>query len=533
MQRKHTLGLLAVITAVFAVPVAAQSGDEVRQEVETLRRQMSEILQRQAALEASNSALKADNESLRRRVDEAGAAVAESLETRINALTDDLSGLSGTTVQSVANPIKITGEARVRGGYTANRNFGVVTAGSDDDDGTFIDARFNLGFDFTLVDDVATHFELISAGLYDNGQTDHNTGNLDEVDLYQGWILFSNMFGRKEIGLRTGRQEIVLGNEFQFGNNDFFDGETFDSTLFWWNDDNFRLIAVWAKLATTNSYNPSNHPYTSVGVGNGHDDDEAYVLYATFKGIKDHEIDLYYAFLNGQNAGSFGTLGNSITPVDIFAHVVGARIGGKFDVAAGLDYNLEGAYEFGELNEVFNAAGDEVDVEGFAVEGTIGITFSAESKARLYGMFIYADGGDDDGTGYVPLFPEAHAQTNWDDHTSRRARWGQMDIIPMSNVLAGQIGFNFRPNDDWILGAAVIASFHDEDVLAIDGTTSDDLGYELDLYADHRVNAQTTIGFGLGLFMPENGAPLQGGTFVGDDDDDIAVLFYLQTRVLF
>lgn len=276
-------------------------------------------------------------------------------------------------------------------------------------------------------------------------------------------------------------------------------------------------------------YDPANHPYVA---GNGFDDDEAYALYFTLKSIKNHELDLYYFFWNGHNGAAQGTFGHTLgVGVEMYAHVFGARLGGKFpDVAAGLDYNVEVAYETGDLD------GLAVDVDGLTAEGTLGITFDAESKFRLYFMALYAEGFDGNQSGYVPLFPERHAQTNWADHTARMARWGIMDIMPMANVIAFQLGATFRPDPDWILGLTAIYGWHDEDVTTIDATTDDGIGFEIDLFAEHRVSDTTTLGFGLGIFVPDEGAPLGNGTigtnFVGNDDS-IAVLLYMQARVAF
>ncbi len=545
MNLKRVTIVLFLLFLTAPLSLQAQDVQRLQKEVENLRRELRDIHQRQTALEIRNRELEASNTRLAERLDETESAGSGELETRINRLIGDSELVDGTTVESIANPIKISGESRVRAGWTDGRTFGYKSgaiilgpglegapgaADSLDDDGTFVDARFDLAFDFTFSEDVTTHFELIANGLFDNGQTDHNTGNLDEVDLYQGWILFSNIFDRKEIGARVGRQEIVLGNEFQFGNNDFFGGETFDSTLIWWNDENFRLIFVWAKLGTTNSFNASNHPYNTAGTA--FDDDEAYVLYFTLKSIKNHELDLYYAYWNGHMGTTTGTLGNFVgAGFRIYAHLLGARLGGLFpDVAEGLDYNLEVAYETGNLS------GTSIDVKGFTAEATVGLTFNEDNLFRLYAMFLFAEGFDGNDSGYVPLFPERHSQINWDDHTARIARWGLTDIVPMINVLALQAGLTFRPQDDWILGLAGIYAWHDEDVTTLGGNSADNIGFEIDLFAEHKLSDQATIGMGLGLFFPDNGAPVGNGAIGSafiDNEDDVAVLFYLQTRVVF
>ncbi len=521
--------ILTVALALACLGSKAALGQDIHQlqrQVNELRKHLDSIQVKQAALEQKNLELERANARLESRLSQSESRATSSLESRINTLVAESDLVAGTSIESVANPIRISGESRVRAGWTDGRGFG----STGDDDGTFVDARFNLAFDFQFDDNISTHFELISNGLFDNGSTNHNTGNLDEVDLYQAWILLDGIFGRKEVGARLGRQEIVLGTEFQFGNNDFFGGETFDAAMFWWNDDNFRLFFVWTKLATTNSFNPSNHPYNTAG--GAFDDDEAYIVYFTLKTIENHELEIYYAYWNGHLGTTTSTLGNPLgAGFRMYAHLIGGRMGGLFpSVADGLDYNIEIAYETGALS------GTSIDVDGVSGEATVGLTLNDDSLFRLYAMFLFAEGFDGNDSGYVPLFPERHSQINWNDHTARIARWGLTDIIPMINVLAIQAGFTFRPRHDWILGLAGIYAWHDENVTTVSGNSADNIGFEIDLFAEHRINDQATVGMGLGLFFPDDGAPVGNGAIGSafiDNDDDVAILFYLQSRVVF
>ena len=107
-----------------------------------------------------------------------------------------------------------------------------------------------------------------------------------------------------------------------------------------------------------------------------------------------------------------------------------------------------------------------------------------------------------------------------------------MNIIPMSNVLSIQAGLHFDPTQDWTLGLVGIWAQFDEDVTTPTGD-DDELGFEIDAFAEYRYSDQLTYSAGVGVFFPEDGAPLKGGGFVGSGDDDIAFLFYLQARLVF
>ena len=531
-MRQWKVVALVLTFGLFASSFAsAQSeNDQVRRELDQVKQQLRKVLDQ-------NAQILRENAELRGRVDE--VQTNDTLEQRINALADNLDYAAGTTVNSVANPITISGEFRARSGYTVDRDFGAFNGNAEDDEGSYTDARFNVAFEFDFDKDVTTHFELMANALYGNGNADPNAGDLDEINLYQGWILVRNIFGRKELSAKTGRQEIVLGNEYQFGNNDFFSGETFDGSHWMWESDNFTLHFLFAKLNVQNPFvNPADHPFPNAGSGDGFDDDELYSLYFTLTSIKNLTVDLYWIYFNGHNGGSFGTLANALGSSstgdalkfaggpDFYYHTFGIRFDGVFDVAAGLDYNVEFAYQTGNLS------GSSVDVEGFSVEAELGITFNSNNNFRLYARFLFAEGADSNNTGYIPLFPERHAQaTNLGGNDDRRARYGVLDIIPMDNVLTVQVGLTFDPAADWTLGLTGLWAQHDEDVVTPSGS-SDDIGFEIDLFGEYRYSNQTTFSAGIAAFFPDDAAPLKGGGFAGNDDD-VTVLFYLQTRVVF
>jgi hypothetical protein len=532
------VALILAVGFVFAPLAQAQSDNDLRQEVDQLKADLRQVLDQNARIMGENSELRVKVEGIE--------AADSTLEGRINALSESLNFAPSTTVNSVANPITFTGEFRNRQGWTFDRDFGAN--GDRDDDGSYHDARYNVGLTYEFDRNVVTHFSMQANGLFGNGDTpagnnsgagfsksegffsSSDSGDLSDIDLYEGWIHLNNLFGRKEFSVRTGRQEIVLGNEFQFGNNDFFSGETFDGAHWAWESENFDLRFIFAKMATRGgNFSTRNHPYAFSG--NGFDDDEIYSLYFTLKTIKDTELDLYWIYFNGNDGGSVGTLGNSFGGgADFYWHTIGIRLAGMFNVAAGLDYNVEFAYQFGDIKQT--GGGSDIDVDGFAVEAEVGITFNRNNNFRVFVRFLFTDGSDkSDEAGYIPLFTERHAQAGSGGGTNYRARYGLMDIIPLANVLTLQGGLHFDPRADWTIGATFIWAQLDEDV-TISGQKEDDLGFEVDIWAEYRYSDQTTMGFGLGLFFADDATPLAGGGFAGNDDD-LAFLFYGQVRVIF
>ncbi len=534
--------LVALVACGFILsPLAvSQQDQDLRKDLKQLRQDMNRVM-------AANQEVLSQNADLRGRL---GTQKCSALEKQINALADSLEYAAGTTVNSVANPITISGEFRIRSGWAIDRDFGASFPNSEneDDNGSFDDVRFRVAFDFDFSKDVTTHFSMQANGLFNNADTPSSNGNLSQVDLYEGWILVRNIFGREELSNKSGRQEIVLGNEFIFGNNDFFSGETHDASTWLWATDSFDLHFIFAKLAITENLNTRDYPYANVGSFRGFDDDEMYALYFTLKTIKNHVLDLFWVYMNGNNGGSIGTLGNGLSEPsngdavkgfaanEFYYHTVGFRIGGVFDVAAGLDYNVNLAYQYGELKRTGGTS--DVDVDALTFEVEVGLTFNANNNFRIYGRFLYAEGGETNrfGTvtdsGFIPLFPERHAQGNSDDHTAYRARYGIMNIIPMDNVITIQLGLTFDPASDWTVGLTGLWARHDEDVSDGVNNNLSDIGFEIDLFAEYRYSTEATFSAGIGFFFADEGAPYKGGSYAGGNDD-VAVLFYVQSRVTF
>jgi hypothetical protein len=424
------VALLLAFGLVASSMASAQSNDDqLKREVDQLKQQVRQVMEQNAQITRENADLRGRMEAVE---------TDDSLELRINALAES-ANFAATTVDSVANPITISGEFRSRNGWVTDRDFGAGTnpAGldndSEDDEGSYTDARFRVALDFTFDKNVKTHFSMQANGLYDNGDTPaFGNFGLGSIDLYEGWIWVGNIFGRRELTAKTGRQEVVLGNEFQFGNNDFFSGETLDGSHWAWTSDNFNLHFLFAKLWASEVLNTRDHPYAFAAATDGYDDDELYSLYFTLKSIKNVELDLYWIYLNGHAGAALGTLGNglgsastgdtkgSFASDDFYYHTFGIRLDGVFDVAAGLDYNIEFAYQTGNLTDGTNA-----DVEGIALEAELGITFNANNHFRLYVRFLWAEGADKNDTGNIPLIPDRHTQpTNPRGNDDPRARNG-------------------------------------------------------------------------------------------------------------
>lgn len=498
-------------SAIFAASLCAtvgvaQSNEEMKKDLEALKAQV-------AAQKAELSALKADKGAVARD---------ESVENEINRMSERLA--AATTVNSAANKITFSGEFRFRSYAELGQ-----TSGNVDRDGWWNDSRVRLGTMYEFSRDVAAFAEFQSHFAFGNNSSTNDDVSPTNVELYQAWVKTSNLFGRSEFSAKFGRQELVFGNQFQFGNADWYNGQTFDGTRYDWNSDSFSLTGLWFRTATLSNGDANQFPgYGPFAVnGDGHDHDEIYGAYFTLKTIKNHTLDLYWLYVNehdGLTLGSGSTLGGFNNPGltgfnKAYFHVLGGRIGGNVDVASGLDWNLEFAYETGAVNGVADG------VDNFAVEGEVGIMFNKDNRVRAWIRGLFAEGPDSNNTGYIPLFPNRHSNT-----ASFHARYGAMDVFPMSDIFALTGGVHFDPAKDWTVGLTGVWGQSDTDHT---GGIGDSYGFEVDVWAEYRYSETMTFSAGVAFLFPDDQLDNTTSDLFTPFDGDTQFLFWLQARLFF
>jgi hypothetical protein len=496
-----------MVAAVMATGTFAQTNEDLQRQLNEMKAQFNNKV---AKLEAENAALKAQG------------APAENvgLETEINRLSERMA--AGTNLRSCASQIKLGGEFRYRGAYM-NLDLGnddIVTVPGEgngdevDGDGFYGDSRIRLNFQYDFGCDATAFAELQSHFAFGqdfDGPINQWDGNdsVGNVGMYQAWLEFRNLFGRPEVSTRIGRQEIVLGNQFQFGNADWYNGVVHDGIRVDWKSNCFSLTGLALKLDSTDG--DFNQIWSYI---NDHDNDELYSLYFTLKSIKNVVVDAYWIYINGHGDFALNSGANQgpqfLYPFSpsAYYHTFGARLAGNFNVFCGLDWNVEGAIQTGENNFA--------DVDGATVEAEIGLTISKSNRFRVFARGLWAEGPDNDSVGYLINYPNRHSNTGF------RARYGIADLIPMTNVLTAQVGLTFDPACNWTIGATGLWAESDND----DPFTGDpvDYGSELDVWAEYRYTQQITLGAGLAVVFPDDDTGFGDSTFwVG----------YLQARLVF
>jgi len=491
-----------MVAAMVAAGSFAQTNEQLKKQFDELQ----ESIQR---LEVENAALRTT------AVPDAG------LETEINRLSERMA--AGTNLRSCASQIKLGGEFRYRAVYT-DFDFlqvnptGPISDGEEDDsdfDGFYGDMRTRLSFLYDFGCDITAFAELQAHSAFGqdiDGPIDEWDGNDSQgnVGMYQSWLEIRNLFGRPEIQARIGRQEVVLGNQFQFGNADWYNGVVHDGIRVDWNGDCFSLTLLAMKLTSEDG------DFNQIWSLSDHDDDELLSAYFTLKSIRNVAIDAYWIYVNGHgtfalNSGANFGPGFLYPFFSAYYHTFGARIGGTFDIGCGLDWNVEAAMQTGTSGPA--------DVDGVTAEAEVGMTFTKEAKFRVFARGLYAEGPDGDSTGYLINYPNRHSNTGF------RARYGIADLIPMSNVQSVQVGLHFDPGCNWTLGATALWATADN---SFGLTDSDDYGTELDLWAEYRHSTNVTLGAGVAFVQPDD-----WGQFVFGATDDTQILGYLQARLVF
>jgi Alginate export len=496
-------GTTLMVAAVVAAGSFAQTNEQ-------LQKQFNELKASVQRLEAENATLKAQ------------APAEVGLDTEVNRLSERMA--AGTNLRSCASAIRMGGEFRYRAVYASLDLLPLLTPtpgdGIDTDtdlDGFYGDMRTRLNFQYDFGSDVTAFAELQAHSAFGqdiDGPINEWDGNDSDgnVGMYQSWLEIRNLFGNCNISARIGRQEVVLGNQFQFGNADWYNGVVHDGLRVDWKGNCFSLTLLAMKL--TSEDGDFNQIWSYL---NDHDDDELYAAYFTLKSIRNIAIDAYWIYINGHgvfalNSGANSGPGFLYPGLSAYYHTFGARLGGTLRVGCGLDWNVEAAIQTGTSGSA--------DTDGFTAEAELGYTFSRSSKFRVFARGLFAEGGDADSTGYLINYPNRHSNGGF------RARYGIADLIPMTNVATIQLGFQFDAACNWTLGATGLWATADENLGV--AAENDDYGTELYIWAEYRHSSNVTFGAGVALVFPDDfGQSVFGLT------DDTQIIGYLQARLVF
>lgn len=398
--------------------------------------------------------------------------------------------------------VSIGGEFRFRWESETNKSFGSVDPTTDN----FTIHRWLLHADFHYRD----RFRLFVQGIgaFDEDR-DLAPRAIDENRWDVQQLFFDvNLGDDRAWTLRTGRQELLYGNERMVSPLDwantrrrfdgvklFTQGALWDVAMWW-----VRPVPVQRKQRDRFS-----------------EDFDFYGLYTTYKGIKNHGLDLY--FLGIDDDGNPRNANFKVGDRDIYT--LGARFWGK---TATWDYETELAGQWG------NWAGDTAQAWAWTIDG--GYTFAdVASRPRLGAGFDLATGDDnpfDSSVGtFDQLFPLGHKY------------FGFLDLIGRRNVNAANVNVSAWPVAKKLRAAAAFHTFwlneKDDAVFAADGSagrrdvtgrSGREIGHELDLTLLWKLDVHSSVLVGYSHFWVQD-------VIVNTGPSEDADLFYVQYKYTF
>jgi Alginate export len=328
--------------------------------------------------------------------------------------------------------LSLGGQARERAEYFNKFLFGDSTPKASD---AYLLTRLRLSADLHVTDYFRAFVEGRSAFATDRDLTGGATNAFEsKFTLLNAFGDVKIPFGDKDsLTVRGGRFEMIYGSQRLISSADYtnitrtFDGGQGILQIAGWTITPFWTIPVVADVDITNMPFNRVSPHQSlfgVFATNAAEYYPPFPLQAPLPRLP-FNLDLYWFGVNNEVATFNGTTGREER------QTLGGRVFGRL-AATGLDYELEGAGQFGTVGNQNVAAG--------MVTAVLGYTLPVPRLApRVYVEFDYASGdhhrGGTVGT-YNQLFPNTHIYL------------GYMDYIGRQNIISGNGGVSVTPLKD-------------------------------------------------------------------------------------
>ena len=422
-------------------------------------------------------------------------------------------------------PFTLHGEVRFRADYTSNAS----DYDSDVDDAAmYWPYRARIAAEGHFSDNVSAWIEFQNTGVF--GEQGLFLGPFDataprrlndirsDTQLYQAAITLDKLWS-DNFSLRFGRQEMVLGNEFLFGDEDFYSGISHDGVVAMWNHKKWNLTA-WYDRALENvvfQYPGGDVPPAVAGVGDSSNIDH-FGGYLTFAVGKKSVVDVYVFNVNDR-------------PVGGQYQTVGGRFA-RDNWDKGFIWNVELATQFGTAASArFVGGASDIDQSGMGGEGMFGFNFGGGKRVhRVYGKFEYATGDDatttDENEGFINNWGEVHGRTGKGDWFQVA---GNSTFVSSTNGAGGlqafSVGYTGRFSDKHEIGAAFWDYSLEEDSGAATGSN---LGTAFDLWYGYTYSKNVTFEASYSNLSPDDA--LTGGA--GAPSDSVERL-YGQVRLRF
>ncbi len=304
---------------------------------------------------------------------------------------------------------------------TGNYWFNLKNSGANDF--KFVEQRTHLTVSADFTDNVSAFIDIDDYSVWgEDFRSNYLTGvdsrgsvNADnpvlgpnsDPAIFQAYIQAKDI-GGTGLQARIGRQKIELGSGWLLGASEdgtFFYGYSYDALRLTYATDQFSVDAIAAKLA-------ENSQKFEDG------DQDLYILYGSYLGIKEITLDAYWMFL--RDASSDGIIGSR----DV--HTFGLRGAGK---VGALDFESEVANQLTEyLDHSSDAWGANLEV---------GYTFDCKWSPRPFIGGAYFDG----------VVEGKHAAFNRLIAGTEYSMFLDTSNVDLSNAYVGRVGVSVLPTD--------------------------------------------------------------------------------------
>lgn len=397
-----------------------------------------------------------------------------ALETRVKAIEDDLA----------KRRIHFFGQLRIRPEFVTNvDNF---NSSLDEDQNMFSTQRLRLGVETTPLPWLTGRFVLQDVrgwGVNDFTSADRS----DPLRVHEAYLKTRIFPGFAE--LKLGRQEWEFGSKRMVSRSDWSQaGRSFDGADLTVVYENYLQLDLLVALVDERA--PSDGTDSVFGG-----------LYLTVPYITGLDFDGYFLYLKDDRDGARRNVGT-----------VGVRAAGKLPVHKALFFDVEATLQFGTVTEGYELDAVTGDNDHFATAYHLEVGYDVPVQAVNPSVAVFFDAASGDGNtspthpdndghyGFIPLFPTKHAML------------GKMDLWNLTNIwdLGGRL--SAAP----LKGLQVSMELHSMHLVSDTGalprgnavnsslTTPirTDLGTELDLWADYRLNENIAFGIGYSVLFP-------------------------------
>ena len=398
------------------------------------------------------------------------------------------------------------GELRLRYWLSQNPGAQEDTQSTDSD----VHSRFKLGTTFKASEKVSAHLGVLhNATFGEDTNTDQvsSTGDNGAENILTVNEAYGNWMFSDDMSFRVGRQNYQIADGTLIGYNDWeANPGAFEGLLGNWEAGfgKFQLFMFKYRDLTATGTHPTNGSSASADP-----EHNAYGINFDmkttpewFKALNVHVVKDNADAIAATTAGTPSVQDTS--GMDLL----------RYGVMAGFNFamvDLKAWYEMqgGSYSQISNTgAKTEVDAKGSMMQAEVGFNMENFMGSRFHFRYHQDSGNDGTSTGevgkYDPYFTEAHNGA------------GMMDLFGWGNLTYMQLGWAGKMNDKTSFGAAYSMFSRTEKGTGTDAVVEgsmgsplpagdiakDDIGSELDLWAEHMYDGGLSTLLQVGYFMP-------------------------------